>query len=1117
MASAKSNYELLIAKLDRFIRKYYLNNLIRGFLYTIGIVIALFVLFNVLEYYYYFDKPVRKGFFYSFLGITALSSLYWIFRPAAQYFRLGKVISHQKAAQIIGTHFSDVKDKLLNILQLKQQADSAPRKELLLAGIDQKSEDIKLVPFRKAIDLGKNKKHLRWALPPLLLLFCIVWLAPNIIREGTTRIINNDQEFEREAPFTFKVKNEDMKVVQFEDFALEVTTEGEVIPEEVFLDLDGYQYKLEQTSKNTFSYVFRNVNKDTNFKLTSGGFYSTEQNLSVLKKPDILGFEVNLDYPAYTGRKDELMKDIGDMVVPLGTNLNWLFETRHTDNIDVKFLGEKEKETKRSGSDNFTFKKRAMRDQSYKVFVSNENLSRADSVGYTITVIPDLHPSIKVEKFQDSTETKLLFFVGDAGDDYGLRSLSFNYKIEPEKGAPGALQSIPMKKPDGLAVQFDYTWDVRDLNLKPGDNITYYFEVFDNDGVNGAKSARTQVMTYKMPSVEEFEEMEDQNNEEIKEDLEEAIKESKEVQQKMKEMREKLLQEKELDWQDKKEIEKLLEQQKELEQKIENAKQNFEENLKNQEEYEEVNEDLMEKQEQVQELFEELMSEEMKDLMRQMEELLEKMNKEDAMENLEEMEMNDEELEMELDRMLELFKQLEVESEMQDRIEELEELAEETEQLSEDTKEQKQSDQQLEQKQEEINEKFEKIQEKMDELQEKNEELEAPKDMEGFDEMMEDIQEDLQKSEEQLQQDQKSKASESQKSASQKMKQAASQMQMQMAAAEMEQMQEDMESLRQLLENLVTLSFEQEQNMNDINGVAINTPRYTDLVQGQYKIKDDFKVVEDSLHALSKRVYQIESFVTEKVTEIKGEIGESLEHLEERRKQQASVNQQTSMKGFNDLALMLSEVMNQMQQQMAQAMSGSQQCEKPGSAAGQGKDGKKPSDMKSLQDALNKQMQEMKDGMKPGQKPGKGMSKKFAEMAKKQAAIRQAFEKMQREKQQSGNGGDQELQKLIDEMNKTEIDLVNKRLNNQTMKRQQDIMTRLLKSEKAERQREFDEKRRAERTDQKERKMPPELEEYIKKREAEIDMYKSVSPSLKPYYRNLVEEYYRMLKANPGR
>ena len=104
------------------------------------------------------------------------------------------------------------------------------------------------------------------------------------------------------------------------------------------------------------------------------------------------------------------------------------------------------------------------------------------------------------------------------------------------------------------------------------------------------------------------------------------------------------------------------------------------------------------------------------------------------------------------------------------------------------------------------------------------------------------------------------------------------------------------------------------------------------------------------------------------------------------------------------------------------------------------------------------------------------------------------------------------LQDIIDAMNKVETDLVNKQLTNELLKRQEEIKTRLLEAEKAERQREFDEKRKAETAVEQKRQMPPSLQEYIKKREAEIQMYKQVSPALKPYYKYLVEEYFKSLK-----
>ncbi len=1106
----KSNYDLLIEKLDQFIRKYYINQLIRGVLYCMAIVLVLFLLISLAEHYFHFGTGVRKTMFYSFIGISLFSITGLILLPLLRYFKLGQVISHEQAASIIGDHFGNVKDKLLNILQLRQQAgENNSQKDLLLASINQKSDEIKPVPFKAAIDLGKNRKYLRYALPPLMLLVVLLFAAPSMIKDSTARLINNNVETVREAPFKFNVNQEELTVVQFEDFNLRVNVDGEVLPNEVFIDIDNYKYKLTALDKNTFSYTFNNVQKNTDFKLTAGGFDSEDYELDVLKKPNIQGFEVKLDYPAYTQRTDETLANIGDLVVPMGTKINWVFNALHTSAIDIQFSGQKKEESKRFSDGLFTLQKRAMRDQNYMVYVSNENLPNADSVAYSLTVVPDLHPNINVKQFADSTDSKLLFFVGDASDDYGMTSLSFNYTIQKEDGMAVQPVNIPINsQPEGKSVQYDYTWDIVKLGLKPGDKITYYFEVFDNDAVNGKKSAKTQVMTFAMPTVEEFDQMEEENSEEVKDKLQKAKDESDKIKDEMKQLREKLLQEKELDWQSRKEIEKLLDRQKNLEKQIEDAKKAFEENLKNQEEFSQPNEELLEKQEQVQQLFEDIMSEEMKELMQKMEELLQEMQKDEALEDLENMQMSDEELEKDLDRMLEMFKQLEMEKEMQETIDKLEELAEKEEQLSKETEQKSKSQEQLQKEQEQLNKEFEDLQKKMDKMEEKNQELQNKKNLGDMKEQSESIQQDMEQSQQEMQQQQNQKASESQKKAAQKMKKMASQMQQQMQQQQMEQMQEDMDALRQLLENLMTLSFEQEDVMENVSKTAINTPNYVELVQGQYKIKDDFKLVEDSLQALSKRVFQIESFVTEKVNEVKKEIKSSLEELEERKKPQAAVHQQSSMKGLNDLALMLSEVLNQMQQQMANAMPGSQMCNKPGGQSSMPQ-GSMPKNMGDLQKQLNDQMQKMREQGKDGQK---GMSKEFAKMAARQAALRRMLEEKQKGRQEQGKGQDKELQKIIDEMDKTETELVNKRLNNRTMKRQQDIVTRLLEHEKAERQQEFEEKRKAERTTQKERKMPPSLEEYIKKREAEIDMYKTVSPDLKPYYKFLVEEYFKKLK-----
>ena len=132
-------------------------------------------------------------------------------------------------------------------------------------------------------------------------------------------------------------------------------------------------------------------------------------------------------------------------------------------------------------------------------------------------------------------------------------------------------------------------------------------------------------------------------------------------------------------------------------------------------------------------------------------------------------------------------------------------------------------------------------------------------------------------------------------------------------------------------------------------------------------------------------------------------------------------------------------------------------------------------------------------------------------MAAKQAALRKALRDLQNAKQQQGKGSKQ-LEEILEQMNNVETDLVNKRLTNEMMKRQEEILTRLLEHEKAEREQEFEEKRESKTAENLERKLPPEVEAYIKEREAQIDPFRTVSPALRPYYKALVEQYYNSLK-----
>jgi cellulose biosynthesis protein BcsQ len=269
--------------------------------------------------------------------------------------------------------------------------------------------------------------------------------------------------------------------------------------------------------------------------------------------------------------------------------------------------------------------------------------------------------------------------------------------------------------------------------------------------------------------------------------------------------------------------------------------------------------------------------------------------------------------------------------------------------------------------------------------------------------------------------------------------------------------------------------------------------------------------------------------VNKEIEDINYNMEKGIRKLEKREVGKATSHQQYVMTGFNNLALMLSDVMESMQQKMASQMKGSQMCQKSG---GKGKKGLPK--LSKMQQQLNKQMQQMKQEMKDGQKPGKkggkqsgkkgnkkggkqsggkgGMSEKLAKMARKQAAIRKAIQEMSKEENKTGKNSLGDLDKLADEMEQTEEDIVNKQLSEQMLERQEKIKTRLLEAEKAMRQRKTKNEREAKTAEEQERKMPPSIEEYIKKREAEVELYKTLPPTLKPYYKFLVEKYFKSIR-----
>ena len=1135
------SYNILIEKLDEFIRKYYKNLLIRGGIYCAALLLAFFLIVNILEYFGHFSINTRTILFYSYILLNILILWRFVIISLLKLFKIGNTISDEYAAEIIGRHFTEVKDKLLNTLQLKKLNEETPNSELITASINQKISELKPIPFTSAVDFSLNKKYLKYPLIPLAVIIIILFTAPSFLTEPSSRLIQHNVYFDKKNPFQINILNKTLQAIQQEDYRLDVKLTGIEIPDKAYIIIDNIKFQLDRDNNILFHYNFKNIQKDTKFQLVAEDYKTKEYLLKVLPKPIILNFSVELNYPKYTGKKDESIDNTGDLIIPEGTKATWKFYTKDTKELSIRFK-DKTKTIESNNSPMFTLTDILKDNQNYSISLLNQFMKNKDSLAYTINVIKDAFPSIEVQEYHDSLFQKHIYFKGILKDDYGFTKLTFNYKlvnsqqstVDGQQKRDSTKQTTVSIKinPNNTQQEFFHYFDLSTIQIDPGEELVYYFEVWDNDGVNGPKATQSQKKVYKEPTQKEIEANSEKSNNELANDIKESIKEAQNLQNQAEDLSRKLLEKKDLNWQEKKQVQDLLDRQKNLQDKMENIKKLNQQKNTNEDMYnKQMDEDLLKKRDELQKLFDQMMTDEMKKMFSQLQDMLKKLDKDKVNQMLDKMKLSNKDIEKELDRNLQIMKQLEFEKKLTESIENLKELSKKEENLSEETKklsEQKKPDNQQQiDKQQKNNNEFKDVQNKIQQMEQKNKELEQPNKLTKTEEQQKSIQNEMQNSLNSLQSKNNKNASKSQKSAADKMNDLAQKMQDEKDKMEDEQNAEDEDKLRDLLENLVRVSFEQENDMQKLKTTTRSDPQYVKLMNTQNDIKDELKMIEDTLFAISKRQIEVKPYVNKKITEINQNVKKTLRALMdsytigpqgEANRSIAITSQQYTMTAINDLALLISESLEDINQKKQKSMSSSsskkmkrKQCKNPSSCS---KPGGKKSSMKStreMQQALNKKLEELKKGMNPfgnSQSKQQQINQQLARLAAEQEAIRQQLQQMSDEYKDGGKANSDKYNNLMKQMEQTETDLVNKMISSQTVNRQKEILTRLLESEKSDIEREIDNKRESNEAKNQNFSNPNRKFEYNKILLKEDEMLKTSLPTLKPFYKNKVNEYF---------
>lgn len=1043
------NFNILVDKLNLFRKKFYSFKLWKGLFISSFLILLVYTVLSVLEYVLYMRAETRKAVFFGFLIFSVLVLIQFLFIPLFRLLHFIKPIGNRESIRIIQNHFSEIEDKLLNIIELADIKNKTYSDDIILASIDQKIDQLKIYNFSDAVQYKNLRLVLLFFLVSFLTTFSVYLANKNIFTESANRIVHYNTPYSKPAPFSYTLENENLNVKKGDSFTLVVNTTGNEIPQILYVNIEGNSYLMKSRDYGLFEYEMVSVINPVKFYFTDLKYNSNEFSLNLLPKPGITFFQTMVKPPAYTGISRQVFENVGDLQIPAGTEVEWKFTGMDTDSLSV-VLSDSTKLKAKKENKSFIVNGRFYESTGYNVFIQNSVTDPELALSYKIETIPDIFPEIDIVQINDSLQLTRYFFKGLIGDDYGFSDLSFHYNINNVD----SVISIPVMKTVNEQ-EFYFSFDFKELNQKEG-MVSYYFSVSDNDVINNYKTTTSESFTFEFPNKQELLANEKEKFDQIQKNFDDSRKLANEIQKDLNNLQIKNMDTNVSDWEKSQLVNDIVSKQNKLE-KLYNQIKQENENLNNYlNSFNQPNEELREKQQQIEELLKEVFTDELKKLMEEFNKLAEEFNSKRLNELTNDMKLTYEDLQKQLDRNLEMLKKLKVQQGVQNVIDQLNQLADEEDKLAEEVSE----DRNFEQAGEKIGEdqkNFQQLEKQLNDALKLNEDLKKPMNLDDFSEDFENTNQNFKEIKKEIEKKNRKKSESGIKQNSEKMKSMAFGLQQMLDANAKEENYENIENLRQILSNLIVLSFSQEDILTHLNGIADKDPALIKLNQDQKKIQDQSRIVRDSLYALGMRTPQITSMVNNELLSMEINLEKAASEMEEGLFPNARVSQQFTVTAFNNLALMLNEALENLEKQMAGSEGGDQECEKPGT----GKPGMNL--LKQASENIKQQLEKMIEQMKSGNP--QNMSQQMGQSLMQHEMMQQ----MLRELMNNGTVGSdakQQLQQIDNLLEQNRKELMSKSVDAQTLTRQNLITTRLLEAEKAEMEREFEEKRESKTADE---------------------------------------------------
>jgi len=1150
-------------------------NFFSSLLNSIAVALLSFSLAGFVEWIMEGDVAFRTFLFISALAISAVGFAFFALPALLSLLGIRAKQSAENVALRVGTFFPELSDKLSNALQLANESKQfGYSNDLINAAFDEVYTNSKDKNFDLIINKEELKKSALFFFAALgISLISFVTIAG--MGEAFNRILNFNKSFIPPAPFSLHLKDADKQILKSEPIDLIIVAEGS-LPSEIQLHIkdvgrENYEtYPIKLNDKGEFSFSISAARSSFEY-YASSTWYADEVKteigkIEVRENPIIKSLIGQVSYPSYTKfLPREITERSADISALKGSNVSIkLFSTKNLDSAKVKFeyfnLAEtdtniareitvvKMKSAGDSASVDFRINKSGIY---YFTIYDTQGMTNQSSIKYNITALEDGNPSITlIEPTQNVKmgEQAIVPTQVNISDDYGFSALKLNYRlIKSDFAMPEQKYTqinIPLTGND-LIREVVYIWDLKRLGIMPSESYEFYYEVFDNDIVTGPKSAKTQILTVRLPSFDEAIREADQAQKDVQKELEKVMKTAEELKKEMDELSKDLMKDfkkKEMNWEQKKKAEDIAKKQEQLQEKVKDLQKDLKNTTEQMQQNNMLSPETLQKYMELQQLMQQVSTPEMKKMQQQLQKTMEQMSPQEMQKMLENMKFDEEQFRNSIDRTMKVLKRMQAEQ----KTDALAKFAKQMEKMQEDIMQeakeaQKANDgdnknkENLAKKQESLQKNLETMQDELDKLEQLMKEVgedmpmadleQAKKDLdaEKTQEMMEQAKQDMEKGEMQKASNKQKEASKNLKDFSQKMQEMKKKMNDQVSKEEMRQMQKS-------ISDMLDISKKQQELKEKTANSNYNSNKLPEINKEQGQNQEALQSVVNRLTELAEKSLAVTPDMGREIGNAMREMSIATAELAERQTSKAQKAQLEAMTALNKAAAMMQEMMAQMQ--------GGGMCDSGGSGMG-GKpqpgmgNSSAQSFMQKMQQAaaqqqmINQSLQQMMGGQQSqqGNTPnsndgGQEQMRRQAEygrLAGEQGSAKKSLEELMKEQQELA--GDKktkdELTKIAKEMEEIMSDIESGNVNENLMKKQDKILSRLLEISRSANERDFEKKREGRTAKDIFRRNPEELDLGTEegRRRASSELMKSLEMGYTKDYEALIRRYFEALKS----